>query len=255
MAWKKILGRGSSVSNPKRCAKPIVEVFYINGILNDEPDIKADAVRLSEIVKDIAKEIGIHINTVEMIYDPTDGVYDFVKVGYELFPPGTKIGAALKAFFIFGSYTLNYKDNLPEQKLLYEEAIKNKQSAITLLGQKVYSTAVSRQVEMINKICDRVYESIRNGNMVLLVAHSNGNSYMNDAYKYMSDEEDQSFVRLLSIASPQSHVGKPGNKYPYVTRTDDLVIGFLPYHLPANFDPINTNKGCVHILLGFSDIH
>ncbi len=98
---KKVLGRGSSVPNPKRCAKPIVDVFYINGILNDEPDIKADAVRLSEIVKDIAKEIGIHINTVEMIYDPTDGVYDFVKVGYELFPPGTKIGAALKAFFYF----------------------------------------------------------------------------------------------------------------------------------------------------------
>jgi hypothetical protein len=98
---------------------------------------------------------------------------------------------------------------------------------------------------MINKICDRVYESIRNGNMVLLVAHSNRNSYMNDAYKYMS-EEDQSFVRLLSIASPQSHVGKPGNKYPYFTRTDDLVIGFLPYHLPANFDPINTNKGCTY---------
>ena len=244
---KSVLGKGPSTLNPKKCTKPNVDVYYINGIQNEYKDVFQDAILLGKIVKDIGKELGITIQSVEEIYNPTDGFYDFVKVDYELYSPFTSRKDILKSMFVFGSMTL-LKQSVPEAALLSEVAVKN--SVLNKIAQKIYGTSESRRAEMISKICTKVYESISYGNMVLLVAHSNGNSYMNDAYNAMS-MEDQSFVRLFSIATPQPKVGKPGSTTPYVTRYDDLVIKFVPSSLRANVFPDNTNKDCTYFTLVF----
>jgi hypothetical protein len=73
-------------------------------------------------------------------------------------------------------------------------------------------------------------ESFSQNNNVLLVAHSQGNLFANDAYNFLSDDEKKRF-QIVGIAVPADHIAT-GNDY--VTFTFDYVIQAVSGHLPAN---------------------
>ena len=91
---------------------------------------------------------------------------------------------------------------------------------------------------------DRINKSIREGRKVLLIAHSQGNLYMNNIYKSL-DEDDKYYVKLLSVATPASFVGEEGVISPYVSRNDDVVVLYTnPSSLPpSNVQPTLFDEG------------
>jgi hypothetical protein len=72
-------------------------------------------------------------------------------------------------------------------------------------------------------------------NRVILVAHSNGNVYANEAYGRLTPAERTS-VGVVAVATPLGSVAGNG---PYVTLVEDTVVAAVPGHLPAN----TTNTG------------
>ena len=80
------------------------------------------------------------------------------------------------------------------------------------------------------------------GNKVLLVAHSNGNVYADQAYGRLSPVERTS-VGVVAVATPLGSV--PGNG-PYVTLVEDKFLQGLPGHLPPN--TTNTGGECPEVL-------
>ncbi len=68
------------------------------------------------------------------------------------------------------------------------------------------------------------------GNKVVLVAHSQGNLFANIAYPGIDPEYIDSFG-IVSIGNPDNYVADDG---PYTTLTEDIVIGIVPFSLPAN---------------------
>ena len=76
------------------------------------------------------------------------------------------------------------------------------------------------------------------GNKVILVAHSNGNVYADEAYGRMTPLERTS-AGVVAVATLLDSV--PGNG-PYVTLVEDTLIAGIPGHLPAN--TTNTGGAC-----------
>ena len=72
-------------------------------------------------------------------------------------------------------------------------------------------------------------------NKVILVAHSNGNVYADEAYGKLTPAE-RSSVGVVAVATLLGSV--PGNG-PYVTLVEDTYVAAFPGHLPAN----TTNTG------------
>jgi hypothetical protein len=72
-------------------------------------------------------------------------------------------------------------------------------------------------------------------NKVVLVAHSNGNVYADEAYRRLTPAE-RTEVGVVAVATLLGSV--PGDG-PYITLIEDALVAFLPGHLPAN----TTNTG------------
>jgi hypothetical protein len=80
------------------------------------------------------------------------------------------------------------------------------------------------------------------GNTVLLVPHSNGNVYADEAYRRLTPAERTS-VGVVAVATPLGSV--PGNG-PHITLVEDTFIAGLPGHLPAN--TTNTGGACPDVV-------
>jgi hypothetical protein len=79
-------------------------------------------------------------------------------------------------------------------------------------------------------------------NKVILVAHSNGNVYADEAYGRLTPAERTS-VGVVAVATLLGSV--PGNG-PYVTLVEDTYVAGFPGHLPAN--TTNTGGFCPEII-------
>jgi hypothetical protein len=95
-----------------------------------------------------------------------------------------------------------------------------------------------------NQLVRQIQDSIFHGRAVTIISHSSGNFYMNNAYSQLSTS-DKSYVRLISVAAPNSYIGSNGVISPYVTRNDDAVITSLiaapnPSVLPTNTIPVHS---------------
>lgn len=85
-----------------------------------------------------------------------------------------------------------------------------------------------------------VYDTyLREENVVVLVAHSQGNLYGNIAYLGLDQQYIDGFG-IVSVANPDSYIAGGG---PYTTIDEDQIIGYLPTALPTNLDnffgPVN----------------
>jgi len=73
---------------------------------------------------------------------------------------------------------------------------------------------------------------LREGNKVVVVAHSQGNLFANIAYLGIDSQYIDSFG-IVSVGNPDSYVAGDGS---YTTIDEDIIIGSVPGSLPANLD-------------------
>ncbi|CAM9209254.1 unnamed protein product, partial [Ectocarpus fasciculatus] len=81
---------------------------------------------------------------------------------------------------------------------------------------------------------------VETGSAVVVLAHSQGNLYVNSAYNGLDSSTVKPYVRVVSVATPSAYA-----PFVYVTRNDDLVVGVIPSALPGNVAATSA---------GFSDI-
>ena len=75
---------------------------------------------------------------------------------------------------------------------------------------------------VLKKHTDDYKAIIASGKKVLVVAHSQGNFFANQAYPSLTQQFQQDAFGMLAVASPDTHVEKPGS--PYVTLFGDGII-------------------------------
>jgi hypothetical protein len=109
----------------------------------------------------------------------------------------------------------------------------------------------AQEQQIIRDASAKINSALSKSRKVLIVAHSQGNFYMNNVYQQF-DQDDRFNIRLLSVATPAAYVGTPGTTFPYVSRGDDF-ISHLPGSLPAtsvvptssDFLPFPTNHAFI----------
>lgn len=69
---------------------------------------------------------------------------------------------------------------------------------------------------------DNYEEAVANGKKVLVVAHSQGNFFVNEAYTLLEQQFHKDAFGIVAVASPDTYVAKPDS--PHVTTVNDFVI-------------------------------
>ncbi len=79
-------------------------------------------------------------------------------------------------------------------------------------------------------------ESIAQTKPVIVVAHSQGNYFTNEAYKILREEDGLCFFddfKVIALATPASYVAGNG---PHFTYDDDWLIKLVPYAMSGNME-------------------
>lgn len=83
-------------------------------------------------------------------------------------------------------------------------------------------------------------ESIKLGHNVIVIAHSQGNYFTNEAYELL-DEWMKPYFHMMGVATPANHVAGGG---PYVTFHNDMIMSVVT-GLPSNRENPNTEHNSV----------
>jgi hypothetical protein len=98
---------------------------------------------------------------------------------------------------------------------------------MSLVGVKSTEYVIDNQLQEHLKM---YREELVQGRQVIIVAHSQGNFYANEAWKALTPSE-RSQVSLVSVATPSDRVAGDGR---YVTVDEDGIASFFAFALPAN---------------------
>jgi len=214
----------------KDCFDTDVDVYFINGILNNEAEAAASAAKLQQVMDGVlAGKFDINCN-VYNIYNPTEGpVVDLLEC-IDL--------VAQQAFNIGPGKLFRFLAALAMIVAAPEVALFTALDAlypfwIQTVTKWVNDHNAVNNAQIIADAKSKIDDSISKGKKVFLVAHSQGNLYMNTIYQAL-DVEDRFYVSLLSVASPAPYVGLPGVTYPYVSRSDDIVVRVTVGNLPPS---------------------
>ncbi len=115
-----------------------------------------------------------------------------------------------------------------------------------------HDTDLSRQVAAYKK-------SIEDGHGVIVIAHSQGNLFTNEAYAQIeASEQDKwmtDYFHMISVATPADHVSGNG---PYITFDNDPILG-IPDNLEkspvTNPNRVPENKGAIGVFGHYVEFH
>ncbi len=255
---KKILGRGPYTKKPRKCPWPDVDIYYINGLSTNRKstvNLKSFVVRAFSWGKKHLRNrdvLDIHRDgNVVGIFNPSkEGYLDlWTKVSpanwFEDPIPEITSNKLDDILDDLGKHSKHKKkyDSLSKLKKKYDAFGKAKSwaqvlaSMLTTYG--VLYQSLEHAHEVVPQIIKMAYDSIRSGKRVFIIGWSDGNYYMNKAYRSMS-KDAQGYVGLYSIATPDSRIGTGKIlqvKYnDYTTRRDDH---FIKYALrPPKSSPV-----------------
>jgi hypothetical protein len=195
-----------------------LDVYFGNGVWNDREAAEESKIRLQEFIQKhnpdrfpIAEEGTTY--SFKVAYNKTEGtVDDLIETFWQLHESG-QIGD-----FYFGFITRIM--DAANVLTLQEDDYRSRMAAIA-------AQAYTNTQEILQLYRN---ESFSSNNNVLLVAHSQGNLFANDAFELLSDDEKKRF-QIVGIAVPADHIATGNN---YVTFTFDYVIQAVSGHLPAN---------------------
>mmetsp|Transcript_3134 Transcript_3134/g.4337 ORF Transcript_3134/g.4337 Transcript_3134/m.4337 type:complete len:1100 (-) Transcript_3134:1222-4521(-) len=230
-------GKRYRIYNPD-CFDSDIDVFFINGILNSKVEAAASANKLQTVVNEVLADKFDIKSTVYSIYNPSEGpVVDLLECVDLVAQQAFNIGPGNVFRFLAALAMLVAAPEVSvfaAMEAIYPFWIRTVTKWVTDHNQ-------ANNEQIIADAKSKIDESISKGRKVFLVAHSQGNLYMNTIYQAL-DQEDRYYVKLLSVATPAPYVGLPGVNYPYVSRKDDkvvvLTIGDLP---PSPVVPSHTD--------------
>jgi predicted DNA binding protein len=243
-----------------------VDVYFINGINNSQKEATESTRLLEEIFNSskLLKENSKYKNySVKTLYN-WSGKDDNNKTGVWFDLQETFI--LLKEQDNPNLYKYNSFDEIFSDLLIYSltksmsvyDKIKNLPD---ILKNKYISNEekiLSTIYETVNVFIKQIEkQSLQKGHRVILVAHSEGNLFANMLFDSLQgfdeienkQKTEQDYLRIVSVGTPTNHVRLDySNNAPYTTLKNDLVIGGVPRHLPANIkpdgsetDPVNHN--------------
>lgn len=160
----------------------------------------------------------------ELAYNRSEGALADIREA--VFQAATDVGVLIDEQEFWAYLHRLETDSSPKLDIVYQAA----QSTVPVLGPTILEEDLARQVALYKR-------AIEGGSRVLLVAHSQGNFFGNQAGLLLTPEERASFG-VLSVASPADNV--LGNfdeeSAPYLTLDED------PIHLvPLSFPPNASN--------------
>lgn len=223
MRFEKYLLLGLSLLPSPGYAQVDTTVIFVNGVLTlpDDAPISRDNLR-DEFLAQYPGEAG-NIQFTYTYNDSYGSIVDFYEATQQLLP-------------ISVSQFLRYVAWLELQPDAFIDA------ALEYLADAFDVTEFTEEV--LARLTAQIESQLSAGRKVILVPHSQGNFFVNEAYERLSDEAQLS-VGIVSVATPANVVGDPNRRYgfPYTTSFNDLVIQTLvPNLLPWNvFNLITTD--------------
>lgn len=170
---------------------------------------------MQEIRETHMRDQNIRIETVTLIWNPSENLFWDLWETFQLNAAETNVPK------VFSSFWAEVMDFVVDKVTGVAEVIRD--ALVSVMFERL---ELEKDQNVHLEIHAVAQYRLLGGNGVLLVAHSEGNLFMNLAYDLFSEEEKR-FVHLVSIASPANVVGDfvGHSQAPYVTRTDDAIIG------------------------------
>jgi len=200
-------------------AKPcMTDIYFGNGVWND----RRDAIdNMDALKKFMLYQANVRLNPNKETVD-----YQFK---YAHNPSHGLIDDLIETFW-----------QLKESGQISEGFFSTVYAALTWEESTEFYNKLTEIIQQYNQDVTTMYTIYQNASFnqkhnVLLVAHSQGNLWGNKMYSLFTDEQKKKF-RMVSVATPADHVMVPGKTEPYVTASEDYVIGSIPGSLPGNVD-------------------
>ena len=194
-----------------------LDVYFGNGVLNDEKDAKISMIALKDFMRlhNPGRFNTANKDTYNFKYAHNKSygvVEDLIETHWQLY----ESGQISELYFSFVANALNGVNNTNPDYNSFLERLKN------IIEQ--YNIDATQILEKYRE------ESFNLKHNVLLVAHSQGNLFGNKIYELLTDAEKKKF-EMVSIATPADKVAKRGN---YTTLQNDPVIMLIPNALSPN---------------------
>jgi hypothetical protein len=204
---------GWSMATWANCAVQETAVFYVNGVdgtrlrteksstelgrkLLAHPDIDAECIRIASAYNFSATLVP---DLIEAAVQKTSELEIGMPTFWELF---------------FRSTSLDV--------LWFDDLMRSAYTGIGLTGVVIQAQLESH--------LERYRKELAEGRRVVVVSHSQGNLYANEAYRALSSE-GWNDMHIVAVATPSDEVADGG---PYVTVEEDGAAKLFPFALPAN---------------------
>lgn len=234
-----------------QCLSP--KVLFVNGVWNSRIDAQGGQVALKNALVEGGAPADL---SVGMVYNPTDGKFeDLLEVAqdYQLTEANLSFSAALLTpGFVLANFGLSSERfrNLPG---LAGFAARYAWAAEYIDKEISSNEPSSRNLQVEARIRERVESEIRTAKRpVILVAHSQGNFYVNRVVgqlkRSLTNTEGLQAIGVVGIGvASKTNLGTDfqPDLYRYITRSDDLVITPISGSLRANYlsAPSPSNSG------------
>ena len=230
-----------------------IQVFFINGIKNTIDDSQSSLIQLSVFLNDIIR--GQY--NIAPLYNPSEGlVLDLVEViqqkaheqglvGWQYI--SLKVVSVIQFVFSLPIYSVGSVAKFLGMSTSMFTALldlfPDAERSLAALYAARASVIPQVNAPLVQEFVTAVKDSICSGYSVILIAHSQGNLFMNAVYESIAagDPSLTKYLSLVPIATPAAYVDGPDSRY--VTRTDDLVIGAVPGALTRNTVPRGSCNG------------
>lgn len=186
-----------SCDNPE--SPESVRIYYVNGMNNEEPDIDKSIVALTSLIgRNVNFDFGTSINIKEQ------GLEQYLQVAEQKLDEPNEYWEWLADLSIAPQW---FKNDFRRY--------------VEVNAAASYSNDAD-----LRTMVDEYLQDLRSGKKVVLVAHSQGNFYANNAYQYISQyfPKYKDSVGIVSVGTPANRVNGGG---PYVTNSNDLIINLV----------------------------
>ena len=222
----------------EECRPP--KVFFVNGVLNQPWEAQDASRQLETALTANGAPSGLHITT---LYNPTDpGLGDAIEVAQDYILTGKHLTAAWWLAYLADVATAL----APPLQLVMMHMTGGKTYMQWLVEQMEGTAAAIRNEDVIVKIQGTLLREVKdNKTPVVVIAHSEGNFYLNEAIRRLKTADatkDIPGVQAIGVlgigvASRLNPATLPSGQrlYSYVTKSDDAIIVPLQDALSANF--------------------
>lgn len=200
-----VTGDALAQSQPVACTPATALIAHGNGILTDFDDAVDSMEALSRALQDVLPAEEFQGIRFAVTYNSTNGfIADILESVVQ------DLSTDVTQFWRFWTNLLPMPENL--QRLVEERVAQLDEAAL------VNTDSLQRHVDLY-----RV--NILEGKKVLLVAHSQGTFYANQAFSLLTEADRRSFG-IVSVALMDHFVaGEP--PYPYITLFEDLIVNVV----------------------------